>query len=129
MELLKLIEELLVIIGQGSFVLFIALFILYAITVLERPKVTKKPNPRQVANLEILALLEKRILDQPDERFGQVLRNLGIINDIGVRDSSRHDWETPDYYIDRIIIMEEPSIVLARMKRAKAGVYEETKIK
>lgn len=72
---------------------------------------------RQVANLEIIKLLLAYAAENPSQRFGQILRNTGILQDIGVKDSSRQEWETPDYYIDRVLVHEEPQIILARMKK------------
>ncbi len=84
-----------------------------------------KPNPqfdkeRQLANLEILKLLLAYAAENPSQRFGQILRNTGILQDVGVKDSSREDWETPDYYIDRVLVHEEPQLILERMKKELA---------
>lgn len=72
---------------------------------------------RQIANIEIMKLLLDYTVKNPSQRFGQILRNTGILQDVGVKDSSREEWETPDYYIDRVLIHEEPQIILARMKK------------
>jgi len=71
-------------------------------------------------NLEIVQLLTEYIENHPSQRFGQVLRNTGIIQDVGVKDSSKPEWETPTYYIDRILIHEEPGIILERMEKELA---------
>lgn len=84
----------------------------------------KPANPfdaaRQQANLEIIKMIQKYAEEHPTQRFGQILRNIGILQDIGVRDSSKPEWETPDYYIDRILLHEEPQRILARMKKELA---------
>jgi hypothetical protein len=36
---------------------------------------------RQEANIRILGILAKAIIDRPDERFGQLLRNLGAVRE------------------------------------------------
>jgi hypothetical protein len=72
---------------------------------------------RQQTNLMILDLLRLYAEKHPSMRFGQILRNTGILQDVGVRDSSKPEWETPDYYIDRIIIHEEPWTILKRMAK------------
>lgn len=79
---------------------------------------------RMKDNLEILEKLKKYIKDHPSQRFGQVLHNCGVINDVGVRDSSKPEWETPDYYISRQVIFDEPSLILKQMEKALANEYE-----
>ena len=127
------INDALVTIGTGMAIwMMIGLALFIYVIFFDKSKSESSPikkNLRQIANLEILDLLRERVLNHPDERFGQALRNAGIINDVGVKDSSKPDWETPDYYIDRIILHEEPSVILARMRRAQAGEYEDPKIK
>jgi hypothetical protein len=81
----------------------------------------KSVNPRQIANRAILKLLQEQVESQPDSRFGQILRNTGVVVDVGIRDSSKPDWETPDYYWERGI-HEEPWHTLARMYRDIAEI-------
>ena len=76
---------------------------------------------RMEDNLTILNVLKKYTEDNPTQRFGQILRNCGIICDVGVRDSSKPEWETPEYYVDRQIIFEEPSIILERIEKTLAN--------
>jgi len=75
---------------------------------------------RLVVNLEILQILLDYTARHPSQRFGQILRNTGILQDVGVRDSSKEEWETPDFYIDRALIHEEPHIILERMQKELA---------
>ena len=90
---------------------------------------------RMEDNLEIIRVLKKYAEDNPSQRIGQILRNCGIIMDIGVKDSSKPEWETPDYYIDRNLLFEEPGVVLRRIEKVLANQYDydivikETKIK
>ena len=44
----------------------------------------KKPGvmDRRVANLKIVKMLWQACKDQPDSRFGQILRNLGVVREI-----------------------------------------------
>ena len=85
-------------------------------------RLTKKPTnsfdmQRQEYNLEILRLVKKYVKDHPEQRLGQILLNVNILMDVGVKDSSRPNWETPDYYIDRRIVHEESCIILDRVKK------------
>jgi len=84
-----------------------------------QPKIssTQFDIERELANYQILAILVRYAEKNPSQRFGQILRNTGLLQDVGVRDSSKADWETPDYYIDRLIIHEEPQVILERMKK------------
>ena len=86
------------------------------------PNTSNKPktlsNPRQDANVDILAHLFNYIVRNPDQRFGQILRNTGVVVDVGVRDSAQAEWETPDYYWARGV-HEEPMATLARMESVK----------
>ena len=88
-------------------------------------KTSKQPKnaydaKRQEDNLEILRLVKKYVKDHPEQRLGQALRNVGILMDVGVRNSSRPNWETPDYYIDRMIVHEEPDFILERVRKTLA---------
>lgn len=84
-------------------------------------------SPRQEANLKILAQLLEYVEKHPDQRFGQVLRSTGVAVDIGVRDSSQEEWETPDYYWARGVF-EESIATLARMELNKRGLYTEINV-
>jgi hypothetical protein len=72
-------------------------------------------------------MISQYVEDNPDQRFGQVLRNLGVVVDVGVKDSADEEWETPDYYWFRGI-HEEPINTLIRMKKALNGEFVNTKI-
>lgn len=74
-----------------------------------------------------MKLLAMRVKNEPDSRFGQILRNSGVVIDIGIKDSADEEWETPDYYWARGI-HEEPLITLLRMEKNAHGEYEETKV-
>lgn len=84
-------------------------------------------NPRQKANLEILAHLLEYVEENPDQRFGQILRNIGVVVDVGVRDSSKPERETPDYYWVRGI-HEESQKVLERIGKALHNEFEDVNI-
>ena len=91
-------------------------------------KTSKNPRnefdaQRQEDNLEIISLVKKYVKRHPEQRLGQVLRNVGILLDVGVRDSSKNQWETPVYYIDRDIVHEEPCVILDRMQKVLANNY------
>lgn len=97
-----------------------ALFLLFE-------KLSRPDNSRLAINLEILKRLKKYAKENPDQRFGQILRNLGAVKEIGVRDSSQEEYETPDYYWERGVF-EESIATLVRMEKIKRGNYEDTKI-
>lgn len=70
---------------------------------------------RQDANVELIQLLAQYLTDRPSERFGQALRNLGIvserevvINEGGGRESLELIWENE--------FMTEPHAMVARAK-------------
>lgn len=97
-------------------------------TTRELDKYLESTNDREMYNDEILSHLMDYLDENPDIRFGQALRNLGIITDVGVRDSAAANWETPDYHIDRQIVHEEPSVTLRRVKKALANQYENVRM-
>lgn len=70
-------------------------------------------SARQNINLQILQELEDFIKANPDQRFGQALVNLGILDRQLVRKS--HDMEI---HVHSDVIFEEPSVTLAKMDRA-----------
>jgi hypothetical protein len=79
---------------------------------------------RQEDNLEIIRLLTEYVEANPSQRFGQVLRNTGVIKDIGVKGAHKPEWQTPDYYIDRNLLFEEPNVILERMEKVLANDYD-----
>ena len=79
-------------------------------------KLTSK-NPRLVANLEILDLLEDYARKNPDQRIGQVLRNSGVMNSVLVPKRGTPEWESGEMYMDGIVMHEESAIILKRMKQ------------
>lgn len=104
--------------------MFLWVLICVAIT---RSKSQPPKNPRHEANLQILAQLLKYVDENPDQRFGQILRNTGVVVEVGVRDSNQEEWETPDYYWARGV-HEEPIATLARMELNKRNIYKEIKV-
>lgn len=119
------IVSLLVLLGMGA--VFWVVFALGLAALFVRKNNQPPKNPRHEANLQILAQLLKYADDNPDQRFGQILRNTGVVVDVGVRDSAQQEWETPEYYWMRGI-HEEPIATLARMELNKRGIYEEIKV-
>jgi len=79
---------------------------------------------RHCTNLTILKILADYAAQNPSQRFGQILRNTGVLLDIGVKDSSQEDYETPDYYISRDVIFEEPQVTLSRIEKVLANEYD-----
>jgi hypothetical protein len=65
-------------------------------------------------NLEIIQLLTEYIEANPSQRFGQVLRNTGVIQDINI---PKEPHEMPDMYLDRQLLFEEPDIILKRIEK------------
>ena len=118
-------------VGGGIFVIVVLIGVpIFAIIAnyIESRETHKIPkNPRQEANFHILAILLNYVEKNPDQRFGQVLRNTGVVVDVGVKDSSQHDWDSPDFYWVRGI-HEEPMATLARMEATKRGIYKDTEI-
>lgn len=122
------ITDFLIQIGQGIFLLYGIIAIFVAVNLIEGSiEQKKKSNIRRKINIQILKLLSKHIEKNPDQRFGQILRNTGVVVDIGIRDSSQKEWETPDYYWMRGV-HEESSLTLIRMNGSIHGTFEETKI-
>jgi hypothetical protein len=77
---------------------------------------------RQKDNLEILNRLREYVATSPDERFGQILRNIGIINDYRDEEDGLHKWANH--------FNEEPSDMLKRMDERKhnaAGFFVKPK--
>lgn len=79
---------------------------------------------RQYHNLKILTVLAEYTVANPSQRFGQILRNTGVLVDIGVKDSSQEEWETADFYFDRSLVHEEPQVTLSRMENVLANQYD-----
>lgn len=79
---------------------------------------------RQFTNLTILKILADYAAKNPSQRFGQILRNTGVLVDVGVKDSSQEEWETPDFYFDRDLVHEEPQATLSRIEKVLANEYE-----
>ena len=61
---------------------------------------------RQASNRELLALLEEQIETHPSQRFSQILRNAGFVNQIDI--AERVVWD------DEFSV--EPWILLGRVK-------------
>ena len=127
METLKTIDNLMSVLGV-ALIAFLLIGTLCGIvdSILKRFQKSKQEptkklrsfdQERQIANLEILTLLVVYVRTHPSQRFGQVLRNTGILQDVQVKDSKQAEWETPDYYINRILIHEEPQVILERMRK------------
>lgn len=116
------IEQYLQASGISLLIIFVLLVIVISVSLTE-----KKRKLRQEANLEILELIRNRIMACPDERFGQILRNIGVTIDVGVKDSAQEDWETPDYYWMRGV-HEESTKTLERVKKSLANNYEDVTI-
>ena len=71
------IVDFLAMVGLG---MFLWILICIAIAVVITRKNSQPPkNPRHEANLQILAQLLKYVDDNPDQRFGQILRNTGVV--------------------------------------------------
>ena len=62
---------------------------------------------RQEANLEILRRIQEYAEKHPDQRLGQILRNLNIITEY------RNKEGTPEHWINEFNL--EPQNILARM--------------
>lgn len=62
---------------------------------------------RKEANLQILARITKYINQYPDMRFGQALRNLGVIVDVSDPIGGEPKWMNH--------FMEEPTSMIKRM--------------
>lgn len=59
-------------------------------------EIKEKINKRLISNLELAEELVKRIKENPQQRFGQILVNFGFIKQI------------VDHYDDSIVITEDP---------------------
>jgi hypothetical protein len=68
---------------------------------------------RKTDNLEILNRLSEYLAKNPDMRFGQALRNLGIVNDYK---------DGYDALVWKNIFYEEPSKTLERMDERKKEI-------
>lgn len=64
-------------------------------------------------NLKILNEIAKYIYDNPEQRFGQILRNMGILS----------STEVPDFFR---VFYEEPSDTLKKIEEFKKerGIYD-----
>lgn len=71
-------------------------------------------------NLEILELLQTYIEDHPEQRFGQVLKNLEVFERQLVRERGMEEWESGNIWISHSVVHEEPSVILERMKKILA---------
>ena len=63
---------------------------------------------RKEANMEIVRLLVNYINDNPDQRFGQILRNVGVVVDYWNEQEMKKDWmnhfnEEPQAMLDRML--------------------------
>ena len=70
---------------------------------------------RQQANLKIMALLYKAVVDFPDWRFGQLLRNLDIVGEV------RDDQGTPTGW--RNSFNDESEYTLKQLENGEMGKY------
>lgn len=68
---------------------------------------------RLTDNLTILKRLKTYVQRNPDQRFGQILRNIGIIVDYIPEGEHAPHWSNH--------FNEEPSTMLERMKQTKKG--------
>lgn len=84
---------------------------------------------RLLNNLAILQLLTDYAMKNPSQRIGQILINTDVLQDRNIRDPKRMGWEPPFYYIDRIILNEEPGAILRRMEKALAKNTNNVNIK
>ena len=66
---------------------------------------------RKETNLEILRQLAHYVKMNPDQRFGQILRNTGVINDTWNPQTQSVDWNNH--------FNEEPQETLKRIKQTK----------
>jgi len=69
-------------------------------------------------NEEILKLIKKYMKDNPQQRFGQVLKNLGVLERELVQKRGMEDWESGELYISNNLVHDEPEIILERIKKA-----------
>lgn len=71
----------------------------------------EKINKRLISNLELTEELVKRIKENPQQRFGQILVNFGFIK------------QTVDHYDDNIVLTEDPfnEESIDTLKRVKNG--------
>ena len=71
----------------------------------------EKINKRLISNLELAEELVKRIKENPQQRFGQILVNFGFIKQI------------VDHYDDNIVLTEDPfsEESVDTLKRVKNG--------
>lgn len=70
---------------------------------------------RQDANLQILQLIKNHIMITPDLRFGQILVNIGITNEIKVFDEWDDILETEPIIYNNIGYYEESEVTLKRI--------------
>ena len=72
-------------------------------------------------NLEILEILKKYVEDHPEQRFGQMLKNLEVFERKIVQERGMEEWESGSVWIDHKVVHDEPSIILERMKKSLAN--------
>ena len=71
-------------------------------------------NKRLIANIEILNVLSKYIMDNPNQRFGQILKNIGAVQmKYGLPESD--GYERPDGWVDEYNL--EPDLLFDRIKK------------
>lgn len=71
---------------------------------------------RVAANLELIQVLAQYLTDHPTERFGQALRNLGIVSDREVAINAGRGREELELIWDNEF-STEPTATLARVKQ------------
>lgn len=77
---------------------------------------TDLDKKRQITNIMILQVLTDYAAKNPSQRFGQILRNTGLVQDVLVQERGMEDWESGNAYISRDLLFEEPYTILKRMK-------------
>lgn len=77
---------------------------------------------RQEANLKIIDILTKLIVEYPEARFCQLLSNLNVTHKQTVSDESAQEW------IEEILsFYEEPGVTLTRVRAAAKKLKRKVK--
>lgn len=112
----------------GAFLLVVVPVALLATFIESRVSKRRKLNAfdqkRLNDNLELIRLLTEYVEKYPSQRFGQALRNIGILDTVLVKERGMEEWDSGNMYIDGMIMHAEPCDLLIRVKKELARQAE-----